>query len=54
VLSFITADGVWDEPETVAEFEKIARQAAHTIGGLPIHMRLLNSTLVVKKDEALQ
>lgn len=54
VLAFITADGAWDEPATVAEFEKIARQAAPAFGGLPIHMRLLNSTLVVKKDEALQ
>jgi hypothetical protein len=53
VLSFVVGDGVWDDPALVADFEKITRQAAPSIGGLPLHLRLVNRLLEVKKDEVL-
>ena len=52
-LAFVVADGAWDDPAMVASFEKIARDAAPAVGGLPIHLHMVNSTLEVKKDEAL-
>jgi len=52
-LSFVVGDGVWDDPALVASFEKIARQAAPAIGGLPIRLHLENTSLEVKKDEPL-
>lgn len=53
-LSFVVGDGVWDNPALVADFEKIVRQAAPTVGGLPIRLRLLNTSIEVKKDEVLK
>ena len=38
----------------VSDFETIARSVASTVGGLPIDMRLVNTTLVVEKDEPIQ
>ena len=52
-LAFVVGDGVWDDAALVASFEKIAREAAPAVGGLPIKLRLENTTLEVKKDEAL-
>jgi hypothetical protein len=48
-ISFVVADGAWDSPERVAEFEALVRQSAAALGGLPITLRLVNSTLEVKK-----
>jgi hypothetical protein len=53
-LAFVVADGAWDDAAMVASFEKIARDAASAVGGLPIHLHMVNSTLEVKKDEALK
>jgi len=52
-LAFVVGDGVWDDAAVVASFEKIARDAAPAVGGLPLKLRLENTTLEVKKDEAL-
>jgi len=52
-LAFVVGDGAWDNAEMVASFEKIARDAAPAVGGLPIHLHLVNTSLEVKKDEAL-
>jgi len=53
-LAFVVADGAWDDAAMVASFEKIARDAAPAVGGLPIRLHMVNSTLEVKKDEALK
>ena len=53
IVSFVVKDGTWDDPGKVANFEKIARQQAPTVGGLPITLRLVNTSLAVKKDEVL-
>jgi hypothetical protein len=53
VLSFVVGDGVWDDAALVADFEKIGRQVASTVGGTPVRLRLVNTLLVTKKDEVL-
>jgi hypothetical protein len=52
-LSFVVANGASDDPAMVASFEKIARDAAPAIGGLPIRLHLVDPQLEVKKDEPL-
>src|ERR1039458_5994204 len=54
VIGFVVKEGFWEEPENVATFEKIARQVASSAGGLPIKLRLLNSTLETKKEVTVQ
>ena len=38
----------------VSGFETITKAIAPSIGGLPIDMRMMNTSLVVEKDEKLQ
>lgn len=53
VVSFVVAEGVWEKPSLVTDFEQMVRQAAPTVGGLPLHLRLLSTNLDVEKDEPL-
>ncbi|MGD1063928.1 MAG: hypothetical protein ABR860_11770 [Terracidiphilus sp.] len=53
-LAFVVTDGAWNDAKMVSDFETITRSVAPSIGGLPIDMRLLSTTLVVEKDEKLQ
>jgi hypothetical protein len=53
-LAFVVTDGTWNNAKMVSDFETITRSVAPSIGGLPIDMRLLSTTLVVEKDEKLQ
>ena len=50
-LAFVVTDGTWNNAQMVTQFETITRTVAPTIGGLPIDMRLMSTTLVVEKDE---
>lgn len=52
-LSFVVGDGAWDNPAFIADFERISRQAASAAGGLPIRLRLVNTSLQVKRDEVI-
>lgn len=54
VISFIVREGSWDNPATVVAFEKLARQGGTAVGGLPVKLRLLNSTLEIKKEVTVQ
>ena len=53
-LAFVVTDGAWNDAKMVTDFETITRSVAPSIGGLPIDMRLLSTTLVVEKDEKIQ
>ncbi|WP_348264777.1 hypothetical protein P8935_09605 [Telmatobacter sp. DSM 110680] len=53
-MSFVVRDGVWQDPAIVKQFEKIARDGANSVGGLPVTLRLMTSQLDVKKDEVIQ
>ena len=50
VLSFVVADGIWDDAANVAEFEAITRAVANAVGGLPISVRLVSTTLDNKRE----
>jgi hypothetical protein len=51
VLSFVVRDGAWENPALVGTFEKTVRETAAAVGGLPLRLRLLNTSLEVKKEE---
>jgi hypothetical protein len=53
-LAFVVTDGAWNDAKMVSDFETITRSVAPSIGGLPIDLRLMSTTLVVEKDEKLQ
>ncbi len=53
-IAFVVADGTWNDATMVSDFETIVRGVASTVGGLPIEMHLVNTTLVVEKDEPIQ
>ena len=53
-VSFVVKDGLWDQPENIAPFEKIVRDAAGAVGGLPLKLRLLNRNLEIKKEVAVE
>jgi hypothetical protein len=50
-IAFVVADGIWNNPKMVSDFETIVRSVAPSVGGLPIDLRLDNTTLTVEKDE---
>jgi hypothetical protein len=52
-LAFVVTDGTWTNAQMVTDFENITRSVAPSVGGLPIDMRLMNTTLVVEKDETV-
>ncbi len=53
-LGFVVNDGVWERPEAVAGFERLARQVAPAAGGLPIEVRLLNGQMEPRKTVAVE
>ncbi len=53
-ISFVVREGAWLDPALVKEFEKIVRDGANAVGGLPVTLRLMTSQLDVKKDEVIQ
>jgi hypothetical protein len=51
---FVTNEGFWDKAEAIAGFERVARQAAASVGGLPIQVRVLNAEMETKKEMTIQ
>jgi hypothetical protein len=49
-ISFVVGDGAWDRPGTVSAFEGLVRKVAPSVGGSPIDLRLLNSSMEVEKE----
>jgi hypothetical protein len=54
VVWFTVTDGTWDKPDMVAAFELIGRSAAPSVGGLPIQVRLLNTSMESKKEISIR
>ena len=50
VLSFVVSDGIWDDADSVSAFEDIVKEAASSVGGLPITLRLINTALETRKE----
>ncbi len=54
VIAYVVSNGSWDRPEIVEDFDKITRNAAPSVGGLPIRFRLINTALETKKEQLIQ
>jgi hypothetical protein len=52
-LAFVVADGLWNNPSKVHNFEAIVRDVAPTLGGLPIDMHL-DRQLQLEKDNVIE
>lgn len=52
-ISFVVKEGAWDEPSTVEALQTLAAQAAESIGGKPITLRLLDVNGKEKKRIAI-
>ena len=42
-ISFVVQDGIWSQAGMLSSFEELAREVAPTVGGLPVHVQLLDS-----------
>ncbi len=49
-IGFVVNEGVWDRQDAVAAFERLTRQVAPSLGGLPLNLRLLDEAMETKKE----
>ncbi len=54
VISFVVQDGLWDQPAALATLDKLVRQIAPSVGGLPIELRLLDRTMDIRQTLMIQ
>lgn len=50
IVSFTVQEGTWNQPDMVAAFEEVGREAASSVGGMPIKVRLVDTSRNVKKE----
>ena len=48
MLSFVVQDGLWDSPAALATLDRLVRQVAPAVGGLPMPAGLVASTAAVE------
>lgn len=53
-ISFVVRQTAWERPEIVAAFETVARQAAPSVGGLPVLVRFLDSGGGVHREVSIE
>jgi hypothetical protein len=49
-VSMVVQEGAWNTPGTLAMEEEAVREVADSVGGLPVHVRLMNAAEEVKKE----
>jgi hypothetical protein len=49
-LSLVMQEGVWDRPGMLFSAEEVAREVADSIGGYPVHVRIVDAEEHVKKQ----
>jgi hypothetical protein len=54
VISFVVQDGLWDQPAAMATLDRLVRQIAPSVGGLPVELRLLDRTMDIKQSLTVQ
>ncbi len=54
VISLVVSDSAFEKPENIVPYENTVRKVASYVGGLPIKLRLLNSSLAIKKEVVVQ
>jgi hypothetical protein len=50
VLSFVVQDGLWDNPTALATLDRLVRQVAPSVGGLPIKLRMLDRNMAIRQE----
>jgi hypothetical protein len=50
VISFVVQEGLWNEPAVTATLERLVRQIAPSVGGLPVELRLLDRNMDIKQS----
>jgi hypothetical protein len=50
LISYVVSDGFWNDPQHMEQFKKITGAVAGYVGGLPVKMRLVNSSLDTEKE----
>jgi hypothetical protein len=53
-ISFVVSDGYWNDPAHVTSFEGLVKALAPAVGGLPVTLKLVNTTLDDKKVVVVQ
>jgi hypothetical protein len=54
VISFVVQEGLWNEPAVTATLERLVRQVAPSVGGLPMELRLLDRNMDIKQAVTVQ
>ena len=49
-ISMVVQEGAWDDPAILTKEEEVVREAANTVGGLPIHVRVIDANEVVHRQ----
>ena len=53
-IGFVVSEGVWQQPEAVAGFERLARKVAPAVGALPIQVRILSPQMEIKTQAEIR
>jgi hypothetical protein len=53
-LAFVVTEGAWTRPEVFASYQSLARQAAASVGGLPVTIRLVDAKLAPKREALIR
>ena len=53
IVSFVVNKDFLNQPGTLISFEEVGRQIAPTVGGFPIHVRLMNPEREVKQESVV-
>lgn len=48
-ISFIVNDGAWNRPNAISNFTEIGRRVAHSVGGFPIRLNLVDAGRVIRR-----
>jgi hypothetical protein len=54
VISFVVQEGMWDQPAAIATLDRLVRQIAPAVGGLPVELRLLDRDMAIKQAMTVQ
>jgi hypothetical protein len=54
VISFVVQEGLWEQPAVFAALDRLVRQIAPSVGGLPVELRLLNRDMDIRQKVTVQ
>jgi hypothetical protein len=54
VISFVVQQGLWNQPAAIATLDRLVRQIAPSVGGLPVDLRLLDRDMAIRKEVTVE